>query len=61
MRVTRRCFLHAATATGGGLLIGAYSTPFAAAQQPQGPPPFEATAFVRITPGRERYPDFTQP
>ena len=50
MRVTRRSFLHAATATGGGLLVGAYSTPFAAAQQPPAPPPFEATAFVRIAP-----------
>ncbi len=48
MRLTRRSFLQVTTASGGGLLIGAFESPFASAQQPPSPPPFEATAFVRI-------------
>src|SRR6204780_4876449 len=50
MRLTRRSFLQVSSA-GGGLLISAVHVPFASAQQqPPAPPPFEATAFVRIAP-----------
>ncbi len=50
MRLTRRSFLQVGSATGGGLLIGAFEAPTSSAQQPPAPPPFEATAFVKIAP-----------
>lgn len=51
MRLTRRSFLEASVASGGGLLLGLYSAPLAVGrQQPQAPPPFDAKAFIRIAP-----------
>jgi len=50
MRITRRSFLQVSTVSGGGLLLGAFQAPPISAQQPPAPPPFDATAFVRIAP-----------
>lgn len=50
MQLSRRSFLQASTLSGGGLMLGVFSTSRTArAQQtPQGPPPFDAKAFIKI-------------
>ncbi len=51
MQLTRRSFLQTSTTAGGGLLLGIFQSPSTQAQQrPNAPPPFEATAFVKIAP-----------
>lgn len=49
MRLSRRSFLQVTTLSGGGMLLGVYIQPKASAQAPP-QPPFDARAFIRITP-----------
>jgi isoquinoline 1-oxidoreductase beta subunit len=52
MQVTRRSFLHVSAVSGGAMMLGLYvSEPQKAlGQKPPAPPPFDAKAFVKITP-----------
>ncbi len=52
MRVSRRSFLQASALSGGAMVLGLYVTEpqKASGQKPQGPPPFDAKAFIKIAP-----------
>lgn len=52
MRVSRRSFLHVTALSGGAMMLGVYAVDprKALGQNPQGPPPFDAKAFIKISP-----------
>lgn len=52
MQVSRRSFLQVGTLSGGGLMLGLFSAlpRRSFAQNQEGPPPFDAKAFIRIAP-----------
>ncbi len=51
MRVSRRSFLQVTALSGGAMMLGVYAVePKASGQTPQGPPPFDPKAFIRIEP-----------
>jgi isoquinoline 1-oxidoreductase beta subunit len=49
MKLNRRSFLQVTTLTGGGMLLGVHTARIASAQAGD-PPPFDAKAFIRISP-----------
>ncbi|MDQ2840850.1 MAG: molybdopterin-dependent oxidoreductase [Acidobacteriota bacterium] len=52
MPLSRRSFLHASALSGGAMMLGLYTgeSRKASSQTPQGPPPFDAKAFIKIAP-----------
>src|SRR3954453_23458272 len=48
MKVSRRHFVQATAASGGGMILGLYTAPKVLAPSPPQQPPFDAKAFIRI-------------